>query len=661
MLNNRSWNPILSLLAFLLVSTFAAPGWGAASAPAPPSSRLALTPCRLPGIEREARCGTYEVFEDRAAGKGRRIGLEVAVLPAASATPAADPLFFLAGGPGQGAISLARPLSEVFSDVLRERDLVLVDQRGTGGSNPLSCTLPGSDDDPQSYLGDMLPVDALRACLARLDADPRLYTTPNAVDDLDEVRAALGYERINLYGTSYGSRAVLVYLRRYPGRVRSAMVRGVAPTDMKTPLFYARDAQRALDLLFEECDADAACRRAYPDLQRKLAAVHERLGQGPVPVALQPAKERPPFRIQLSRDHFNEAIRWRLYDEESSLVPRIIQRAFEGDFAPAAEVVWSQRRAAARGQLLSLGVFLAVTCTEDIPFIDPAEVRREAEGRFLGTYRVDQQVQACSAWPRGELPAGYTDPVRSTVPTLVISGYRDPVTPPSWGEQVVRHLPRGRHLILRQGFHGLPGPCAGRLMNEFIRRGTAEGLDTSCLDDSRRVAFALPAEEGTPPAVAAAAAQARIEGLWEGVLVQKPGELEADVVVEIARNPDGGLVGTIDVPNQQIQYHPLESVKAEGSKVSFVFSRYSETAQMMVVSPVTLTLSEDGRTLAGELVEGGRNRIPLMLERTGEAGSARREPPLRPLHILSADGAELKAAFNRDKDKPRLVLLLSPT
>jgi pimeloyl-ACP methyl ester carboxylesterase len=659
MLNKQSWKIIFSILGFLLVSTFATAGWGAASAPVPTPSRLAVTPCRLPGIEREARCGTYEVFEDRAAGKGRRIGLKVAVLPAASAKPAADPLFFLAGGPGQGAISLAKPLSEVFGDVLRERDLVLVDQRGTGGSNPLSCTLPGSDDDPQGYLGDMLPVDALRDCLARLDADPRLYTTPIAVDDLDEVRAALGYERINLYGTSYGSRAVLVYLRRYPARVRSAMVRGVAPTDMKTPLYYARDAQRALDLLFEECDADAACRRAYPGLRRKLTAVEERLAKGPVTVELQPAKERPPFRIQLSRDNFNEAIRWRLYDEESSLVPRIIQRAFENDFAPAAEVVWSQRRAAARGQLLSLGAFLAVTCTEDVPFIDPAAVRREAEGRFLGTYRVDQQVQACSAWPRGELPAGYTDPVRSTVPTLVISGYRDPVTPPSWGEQVVRHLPHGRHMVLRQGFHGLPGPCVGRLMNEFIRRGTAESLDTSCLDDVRRVPFALPAEEGTPSA--AAAAPARIEGLWEGVLVQKPGELEADIVVEIARNPDGGLVGTIDVPNQQLKYHPLENVKAEGSKVSFVFSRYSETAQMMVVSPATLTVSEDGRTMDGELLEGGRNRIPMSLERTGEAGSERREPPLGPLHILSGDGAELKAAFNRDHDKPRLILLLSPT
>jgi hypothetical protein len=305
-------------------------------------------------------------------------------------------------------------------------------------------------------------------------------------------------------------------------------------------------------------------------------------------------------------------------------------------------------------------VFLTVTCSEDVPFIDPAAARREAVGRFLGTYRVDQQVQACAVWPRGNLPAGYTDPVSSTVPALVISGYRDPVTPPLWGEEVVRHLPHGRHLVLRQGFHGLPGPCVGRLMNEFVRRGTAEGLDTSCLDDARQVPFALPKEVASAPATPPARGP-QADGLWEGVLVYKPGELEADITVELARQPDGGLVGTIDVPNQQIKFHPLENVKADGPDVSFVFSRYSETAQMMVVSPFTATVAADGRTMSGEFLEGGKNRVPFVLERKGDAGSDRQEPPPGVVHTLSADGAELKQAFNRDKDKVRLVLLLSPT
>lgn len=271
------------------------------STPPAPTARLALAPCKLPGVDREARCGTLEVFENRATRQGRRIGLRVAVLPALGATPAPDPLFILVGGPGQSAIAPAQAFTSIFAGVLADRDIVLVDQRGTGGSNPLDCPLSGSDDDPQGYMDDMLPVAPLRECLRRLAADPALYTTPIAVDDLDDVRAALGYERINLYGSSYGTRAALVYMRSYPRHVRSAVLRGIVPTNMKVPLYYARDTQRALGLLFDECAADAACRRAFPDLPAKLAAAEERLKRGPVSVdvTLPDVKDRV-FHIRLS-------------------------------------------------------------------------------------------------------------------------------------------------------------------------------------------------------------------------------------------------------------------------------------------------------------------------------------------------------------------------
>lgn len=458
-----------------------------------PATSLPLAPCQLPGIEREARCGTLEVFENRAARRGRKIGLRVAVLPAASARPAPDPLFILVGGPGQPAVSVAKAFSDLFADVLRERDVVLVDQRGTGGSNALDCLLAGSDEDPQSYLVDMLPLAPLRECLTRLDADPVLYTTAIAMEDLDDVRAALGYERINLYGSSYGSRAALVYMRRFPQRVRSVVMRGVVPTNMKVPLYYARDSQRALDLLFAQCEADEACRRAYPDLRGTFRAVRERLAKGPVEVEtrLQEAGDRV-FRFRLSLDDFNEALRFRLYNEESSLIPLYLHNAAQGDFSEMGRLALRLRRAAAKGQLLSVGLFLSITCAEDAPFIDPAEARRLAEGTFLGTYRVDQQARACEVWPRGALPAGFADDVRSDVPALLISGYRDPVAPPVWGEQVARHLPNSHHLVLQHGFHGLPDPCVTRIMNDFYRRGSAEGLDTSCTRKAPEVSFALP-------------------------------------------------------------------------------------------------------------------------------------------------------------------------
>jgi pimeloyl-ACP methyl ester carboxylesterase len=708
--------------ALLAVASLAAGAPAPASPPpAPPGSRtLALAPCQLPGVSAPARCGSYEVFEDRAARSGRKFSLRVAVLPARSAKPAPDPLFIVVGGPGQGAVSLAGPLSQIFGEVLADRDVVLVDQRGTGASHPLDCKLPGSDDDPEGYFGDMLPVEAIRTCRAGLDADPALYTTPIAMDDLDDVRAALGYGKINLYGSSYGTRAVLVYMRQHPEHVRSATLRGVVPTYMKTPLYYARDTQRALGLLFKECKADPACHAAYPDLEGQWNAVEERLGKSPAETDIDFEPQPGVYKrvhLALPRDEFNEAIRFRLYSEESNQIPRFIARAFAGDFADIAKLALRQRRLAARGGLLSVGLYLSVTCSEDVAFIDPGEARRLAAGTFLGTYRVDQQVKACAVWPRGKLPADYLEDVRSNAPTLLISGVRDPVAPPIWAEQVARHLTQVTDLVLPAGFHGLPDACTTRLMNAFVIQGGPRGLDTSCVQAMRVPPFLLPdaqvqtgrhateapapaahalappaaapagagpsaaaAPAGAGPSAAAAPAAgaerpsgagagagagaggdaaAPAEGLWEGTLVYKPGEMEVDVVVELARDGGGKWVGTIDVPNQNMKFFPLANIRAGGDNVSWQLNRFSDKADVVVETPFTGKVA-DG-VMSGDFFEGGRNHVPLVLRRVGEAGSPREEPPPAPLTILSEGAGELKAAFNRDAGKTRLVLLLSPT
>ncbi|HXO20079.1 MAG TPA: alpha/beta hydrolase [Thermoanaerobaculia bacterium] len=292
-------------------------------------------------------------------------------------------------------------------------------------------------------------------------------------------------------------------MRRHPEHVRSAILRGVVPTDMKVPMYYARDSQRALDLLFAECAADASCRAAYPDLKAKFQTVEERLAKGPVEVKvkLSPTGDRT-FPIRLSRDEFNEALRYRLYNEESNQIPKFIAQAFAGDYSLIAELTLRQRRVNARGGFIAVGMFLAVTCSEDVPFIDMAEAKRLAAGTFLGTYRVDQQVNACRSWPRGTLPAGYTDDVRSNAPALLISGLRDPVAPPRFGEQIAKGLPNSRHLVLPQGFHGLPSACVSKLMNEFVIQGTAAKLDTSCATKEEHPPFILPDPRPDAPAAA---------------------------------------------------------------------------------------------------------------------------------------------------------------
>jgi pimeloyl-ACP methyl ester carboxylesterase len=640
--------------------------FGAIAAEAQTPSGAALTPCKLPGLEEEARCGTLEVPEDHGVPSGRRIPLKIAVLPArptAGTAPAPDPVFAIAGGPGESAIAAAAVFAQLLEEARGERDVVLVDLRGTGGSNRLDCPLPGSDDDPQAYLGDFLPLDALRECLGRLrelGIDPAHYTTPQAVEDLEAVRAALGHGKINLYGVSYGSRAALVYLRSHPERVRSAALQGVVPTDMKAPLHHAADSQRSLDLLFAECEADEACRAAYPGLKKKLAAVQERLAKTPATAEIEDPKTKKKVRLTIPLDLFNEELRWRLYGEGPSPIPEYIQRAHEGDFSKLAATILRQRRALASGAALSIGTYLSVTCAEDVPWIDPEEAKHLARGTFLGTYRVDQQARACSVWPRGKVPAGFAAEVSSEVPVLLISGERDPATPPRWGEQVSRGLKRSRHVVFGRGAHSGRSPCVRRLLGAFLARGSVDGLDASCIDDAPKVAFTLPAAAAAPAPAPATSIPASPEGLWEGEIFIQRGWLEVELLVELFQGGPAGWAGNADLPTQGLQFVPLIAISVARPKVSFEIHRPAEGGVAAVDVRFEGELSADGHKIAGKFLEEGKT-FDFALQRIGEAGIDRPAPAAPGLRLLSDRGEELRELFNRDQDKLRMVVMLSPT
>jgi pimeloyl-ACP methyl ester carboxylesterase len=667
-----------ALLAFL----------GGTNAPAG-AAGLALAPCKLPGLEEEARCGTLDVPEDRRHPEGRRISLNVAVLPArrgtgdaggtGDASPAADPVFAIAGGPGESAVANAAVFAQLLGGVRDAREVVLVDLRGTGGSNRLDCPLPGSDDDPQGYLGDFLPPEAIRACAARLreaGIDPTLYTTAEDVEDLEAVRAALGAEKIDLYGVSYGSRVALVYLRSHSDRVRSAALQGVAPTNIAVPLHHAEDSQRSLDMLLGECEADEACRTAWPDLKRKLAAVEERLAKAPATVEIADPKTKKRVKLTVTRDLFNEELRWRLYTEALSPIPEYIHKAYEGNFNKLAATILRQRRAIASGAALSLGTYLSVTCAEDVPLVEPEEAKRLARGSFLGTSRVDQQVRACSVWPRGKVPPGFAEDVRSDVPVLLLSGDRDPATPPRWGEQAAHYLSRSRHVVFRRGAHVGRSPCVRSILADFLTRGTAEGLDVACAAETPKIAFTMPAPPepasvaapvpapAPPPPAAAPATAAPItkaEGLWEGAIFIQRGWLEVELMVELFQGGPAGWSGDADLPTQGLQFVPLSAVSVgPDRKVLFEIHRPAEGPVAAVDVRFDGELSADGRTIAGTLLEDGKT-FEFGLQRIGDAGMERPAPAHPDLHLLAGRGDELKDLFNRDQDKLRLVILLSPT
>jgi len=410
----------------------------------------------------------------------------VAVIPALARTPATDPFVILAGGPGQAATSYAPWVASFFARIRRERDILLVDQRGTGASHPLPCPLTEAE-------GAVLPPApseaAVRSCVESLDGDLRQYTNAPAMEDLDEVRAVLGYPRVNIWAGSYGTRAALVYMRAHPDRVRAVVLDGVTPWSLRYPLYTARDGDRALRRLLDDCAIDHDCYAAFPALETHLTQVLESLAARPAALSVRHPRTGELTAFTVSRDLFGSALRTFLYvPTQASLVPLIIERARVGDFGPFAAMV--QAVAGWASDTMSLGMTMSVLCSEDVPRIRDEEIAPVTQGTVVGGGEIAAWKAACGEWPRAEIPATATTPVTFAGPVLILSGDLDPVVPPSWGEEVHATLPRARHLVAPGVGHNVtPYGCAPSLIAEFVSKGAAEGLDDSCLKTLSRPPF----------------------------------------------------------------------------------------------------------------------------------------------------------------------------
>ncbi|MBY0492613.1 MAG: alpha/beta hydrolase [Cyanobacteria bacterium] len=469
-----------------------------------------LKPCSGYDTPVDAYCGSLKVFENRATKQGRQIDLNIVVLPALRSDAKADPLFFLAGGPGQGAAALAKVVRTVFQRVQSDRDIVLVDQRGTGKSNPLNCLNDG-DDSLQSIMeSNESALEKLKLCQAKYDADLTLYTTPIAMDDLDDVRAFLGYDKINVYGGSYGTRAALVYMRQHGDRIRTAILDGVAPPDMRLPLYFPRDTQRAFELLARDCAEDDGCNKAYPNLLERMRALVDRLEKNPPTVKVTHPRTGETADIRIDARVLANVIVTALYQPlMTTLVPAIVAAAEKNDFQ-------SMLALAALGgggdePNMAIGMQLSVICAEDAPNNTPDDLLKGSESTLFGKYVMSIQQQACAFWPRGKVDDSFYEPVTSAIPTLVLSGEVDPVTPPAWGEQVARTLSNSKHVVIGGTGHTAGGTgCGQRIMREFIDEGSPADLDTSCVARVKRPAFFLspagpdPNRTGGPPSPSAA-------------------------------------------------------------------------------------------------------------------------------------------------------------
>jgi pimeloyl-ACP methyl ester carboxylesterase len=447
---------------------------------------IKLAPCRLDGLGVEARCGSYSVFEDRRTRQGRRLELRLAMVPALAASPRSDPLFLLVGGPGQAATEAGPQIAEALRDVQRQRDIVLVDQRGTGGSHALDCK-DESEDSLARRFAPRLDLPLTRSCREALDADPALYTTDLAMDDLDDVRVALGYERINLWGGSYGTRAALVYLRQHPSHVRSLVLDGLAPFAIELPLFVARDGQRALDLLYADCEKDSDCASSFPRAKEQLQRLLARLDQQPEPVLLQHPRTGLAQSFTVEREGLAAALLNLLYVPGlASLIPLGIERASRGQWDSLA----GSMEAFSSSIDISTGMFLSVVCAEDVARIDDGEADRQTRATFLGEGWLGRLREQCAAWHAAQLAPSFFEPITGHVPSLLLSGNLDPVTPPPWGEAVAHALTPSRHVIVPGGGHGVSTlGCVPKLIGEFLESLDPNGLKLECVERLQRPAF----------------------------------------------------------------------------------------------------------------------------------------------------------------------------
>jgi pimeloyl-ACP methyl ester carboxylesterase len=438
-----------------------------------------------------ARCGIVVVQESRAQTGGKTIGLNVLVLPATAGQSQRDAIFKIAGGPGlpsvdANGLSFAVALSAAHAT----RDVVLVDQRGTGGSRPLQCEFyPGSG--PSRFFSPEWPTDLIEKCGERLNAiaDLAQYSTQNAADDLDDVRIALGYDRVDLVGTSYGATVALVYLRRHAANVRTAVLDGAAPVNAWGPLPATLASQRALDALFTDCAADSGCRTAVPNIQSEFAAVTARLTKAPVSAIATDPQTAATSAVQIDLSTWISAVRSELDDEGSaSALLKAIHAAAAGSFNPAADMIVAARN---RAESLFWGMRMSVECPEALANIDAVGLVAATRGSFLGDSLVRGELAACDVWPQLPIDPSFFAAVRSNAPVLILSGGLDPATPTDASTRVQRYLPHSMNVTFPHAIHAAATACGTKLVSEFIVAGDARGLDTSCAANELRPPFAL--------------------------------------------------------------------------------------------------------------------------------------------------------------------------
>ena len=457
---------------------------------------LALEDCRIsagpgyPGIK--ARCGTLERPVNPADPDSPPIDLRVAVVPALNLTPETDPIVPIAGGPGQGTVEFYALMQGAFEPLRRNRDILLVDQRGTGESARLDCPI---DDDAILFESEFdldETLEYINRCLEELPHDPRYFTTSVAVTDLEAVRTALGYSALNLYGVSYGSRVAQHFARQYPDSTRTVVIDGVVPPQIALGPEIATESQRAVDNILARCAENDACNERFPDIAATFARIVAELREQPVNVMAPHPNTGRMENIAFGPGQLAGSVRMLAYSPTTiALLPLFIHEAGEGNWVPLASQY--MMTALQMSDMLALGMHNAVMCTEDMPFLDRTTIDYDGiEASYMGSFQLDTLEAICASWPSGPIDTGFKVPLATDLPFLLLSGEADPITPPRYAELALVDLTNFEHLVgTHQGHGQITVGCTSRLIADFVEAADPEAIDDECLDRSFVMPFFL--------------------------------------------------------------------------------------------------------------------------------------------------------------------------
>jgi pimeloyl-ACP methyl ester carboxylesterase len=473
----RGW-----VLSFLLLALSSASACAAAAS----QSRT----CHLPGHEEPLRCITIPVPLDYRQPAGDKLALHVTIAPAFRQPSRSDPLFVLAGGPGQAGSDILMLLDGTFRKVRATRDIVFIDQRGTGLSGKLDC------DNTKSL--DELPLaeqeKIVAACLRSLDKPYAFYTTANSARDLERIRTTLGYGPVNVWGASYGTRLAQAYARSYPASVRALTLDGVASPE-QIIFAWGADAQASLDGVFRQCELDRGCHRVFPEVRTQFKSLLQRVNAGEIKLDYSHPRTTTRTRTTLEAPAFLQTIRTALYSPNTrNRIPFLIDSAGKGNWSPFVAQMHAMSDVAMNS--VSLGLMLSVVCAEDMPRLTSAVVAEEERVSFLA----GMEVKTIPAWCRYvNVPAiKYEEPKAIDAPVLLLSGATDPVTPPHRAGETMKHMTHAQHFVVRNGGHVVsPLGCAPKLLREFLDR-PGQPLDAQCLRDIPPVGFQLGAAGPQP-------------------------------------------------------------------------------------------------------------------------------------------------------------------